>query len=485
MSIDLLLIDPPLSMKKRYGNFALCGSKSFSFGLAYIAAVAIRDGFNVKILDLGVTDLNDASLKQYLLSHRPRIVGFTATTIAVSDAARVAKIVKETIPDALIVIGGPHLSCAPEATIRRYTEFSIGVVGEGEMTMLELLKLPDPSQADYSKIDGLAWRQGEDVFLSNARELIKDLSSLPMPAFDLLPDLKSHYIPPYFSVKRTPAVTVMTTRGCPGRCTFCSNIVHGRRVRQYSVDYLFELTYLLTRKYGIREFQIGDDSFTLNRKRVTEFCERLIREKIDLTWSCLARVNGITPEMLNLMKRAGCWQIKYGIESGDERMLKNIRKDISLDQVHKTILMTKEAGIRSQAFFILGFPEETRESMKKTTSLALSLPIDDLALTIFTPYPGTPAYDQIVSGGSKYGTFVEDWDQMTAMNASFVAKGFTHDEMLNINRATYRKFYFRPRIVLSYLKRISGPKFFLIMAKGLFGLLSTLFIKENFSNSKP
>jgi radical SAM superfamily enzyme YgiQ (UPF0313 family) len=363
-------------------------------------------------------------------------------------------------------------------------DFDVGVIGEGEITILELLQQSNPSKENFNKIDGLIWRDGENVSVSQPRELMKDLNWLPLPAVDLLPDLKSHYIPPYFSVKRTPAISFMTTRGCPGRCTFCTNAIHGRRIRQYSLDHIFELIYLFTRKYGIKEFQIADDTFTVHKKRVNAFCERLIREKIDLTWSCLARIGGINPEMLNLMKQAGCWQIKYGIESGDKEMLKKIKKDISLDQVHKTMNMTKDSGIRSHAFFIVGFPEETRESLKKTLDLALNLPIDDLALTIFTPYPGTPAYDLIVNNGTKYGTFNEDWDKMTAMNASFVTKGFTRDELLRINRAAYRKFYFRPRIIFSYLKRISGLRFFIIMTKGLYGLLLPLLRSERFESKE-
>jgi radical SAM superfamily enzyme YgiQ (UPF0313 family) len=474
MSIDLLLIDPPLSMTKRYGHFALCGNKSFSYGLGYIAAVARREGFKVKILDMGVTEMDNNSFVNYLLTHSPRIVGLTATTIAISDAAKIAGIAKETLQDVLTVIGGSHISCTPKATILRYPEFDIGVIGEGEITMLELLNQTNPLTTDFSKIDGLSWRDGEQVYYSRTRELIKDLDWLPFPALDLLPDLQSSYIPAYFSVKRTPASGFITTRGCPGRCTFCANSIHGRRIRQFSLDYMFELIYILTKQYGIKELQILDDTFTVNRKRVIALCERLIHENIDITWSCSARVNGITKEMLEIMKRSGCWQICYGIESGDEAMLKKIKKNITIEEVHRTVNMTKKAGIKIKGFFMMGFPEETRESMKKTLNLAMNIPIDDLSLTIFTPYPGTPSYNDI----QKYGTFTENWDSMTTLNASFVAKGFSRDELTKLNRATYRKFYFRPRIVFSYLQRISGIKFIVIIVKGLFGLLSTAFVKD-------
>ncbi len=476
MPLDLLLIDPPLSMTKRYGHFALCGGKSFQTGLAYIAAVARRENFRVKILDMGVTILKDEELKKYLQTEKPKIVGLTATTIAISDAARIAGIVKKTLPDTLTVIGGPHISCTPEATIKRYLEFDVGVIGEGEITMLDLLNLPNPSKSNFIGIDGLIWNDNDSISYSKPRTLIKDLDWLPLPAVDLFPDLKTSYIPPYFSVKRTPAVTVMTTRGCPGQCTFCTNAIHGRTIRQYSLDYLFEYTYLLTKKYGIKEFQINDDTFTVDRKRVIEFCKRLLDEKIDLTWTCLSRVNGVTPEMLVLMKKAGCWQICYGIESGDQEMLNSLMKRIKLEQVHKTTEMTKQASISMKGYFMMGLPGETRESLKKTVDLALELPLDDIALTIFTPYPGSPAYKDI----QKYGTFIEDWDAMTTLNASFVAKGFTREELIKINQATYRKFYFRPRIIWSYLKRITGIRFIVIMAKGMYGLLSTLFVKKKY-----
>ncbi|MBI5741720.1 MAG: cobalamin B12-binding domain-containing protein [Nitrospirae bacterium] len=480
MSIDLLLIDPPLSMTKRYGHFAICGGKSFQTGLACIAAVARRDGFKVRILDMGVTDLNDDELGKYLDDCRPRIVGLTAPTIAISDAARVAGIAKRTLPGVLTVIGGPHISCAPEATIKRYSEFDVGVIGEGEITMLELLHLSNPSKDRFAEINGLIWKKGNEVSLSQRRELIKDLDWLPLPAVDLFPDLKSSYIPPYFSVKRTPAVTVMTTRGCPGQCTFCTNEIHGRVIRQYSLDYLFEYIYLLTKKYGIKEFQINDDTFTVNRKRVMAFCQRLIDEKIDLTWSCLSRVTGVTPEMLELMKQAGCWQICYGIESGDQAILDSLLKSIKLEQVYKTTEMTKKAGIGMKGYFMMGMPRETHETLKKTIDLALELPLDDMAFTIFTPYPGSPAYRDI----HRFGTFAEDWDAMTTLNATFVAEGFTREELIRINQSTYRRFYFRPRIILSYLKRMTGARFIIIMAKGMYGLLSTLFIKRKYFEAK-
>lgn len=474
MSLDLLLIDPPLSMTKRYGSFALCGSKSPQYGLCFIAAVVRREGFKVKILDMGITEMDNNSFREYILTNRPRIIGFTAVTIAVSDAARLAKICKETLPDVRIVIGGPHLSSTPEETMLRYTQFDIGVIGEGEETMLELLKLSDTMNIDYSPIDGLIWRNSNEVCYSKPRELIKDLSWLPLPAIDLLPDLKTSFIPSYFSAYRTPAITIMTTRGCPAQCTFCTNVIHGKRIRQFPLDYIFELIYLLTKKHGIKELQIADDSFTIGKKYVTAFCERLISEKIDVTWSCLTRVNTVTSELLSLMKRAGCWQISYGIESGDNEMLKKIKKGITVEQIRKAVTLAKQAGLNVKGFFIIGFPEETRESLKKTLDLALTLPVDDMSLTIFTPYPGTASYFEI----HKYGTFNEDWDAMTTLNATFVANGFTRDELLELSFATYRKFYFRPRILLSYVRRVTEPKFILIILKGAYGLIATFFEKK-------
>lgn len=474
MSIDLLLIDPPLSMSKRYGHFAICGSKSPQLGLCYIAAAVRREGFNVKILDMDLTKMGDDSFREYLLKEKPRVVGTTATTIAISDAARVAQVAKDTLPGVCTIVGGPHLSCTAEATMLRYPQFDIGVIGEGELTVIDLLNLPDPLKGSYSEINGLVWRSGDKVAYSKPRELIQDVNWLPLPAVDLVPDLESNYIPPYFSVYRTPSVVFMTTRGCPSKCTFCTNAIHGNRIRRFSLDYLFEMLYLYTGKYGIKEVSILDDSFTINKQFVIDFCERLIRENIDLTWSCLTRINSVSPDLLSVMKRAGCWQISYGIESGDNEMLKKIKKGITVEQVREAVSMTKRSGIKVKGFFIMGFAEETHESLKKTLDLAIDLPIDDMSLTIFTPYPGTPAHADI----HKYGEFNEDWDAMTTLNASFIPSGFSRDELLKLNHATYRKFYFRPRIFFSYLRRISEFKFIFIMLKGMIGLLSTLFLKD-------
>ncbi len=474
MSIDLLLIDPPLSMRKRYGHFALAGGKEPAIGLCFIAAVARREGFKVKILDMDIAEMDDLSFREYLLTNNPRIVGITATTIAISDAAGVAKTIKDTLPESLTVIGGPHLSCAPDATIFRYTNFDAGVIGEGELTILDLLKTSDLSAKDFSNIKGLVWQEDGKAYFSEHREPIKDLDWLPLPALDLLPDLKTSYIPTYFSVKHTPASGINTSRGCPGRCTFCSNNVHGRKIRYHSMVYILKWIEMLVNDYGMKEVQIMDDTFTANRRRVNELCELLNNANFNLSWSCDSRVNGMTPELLCTMKKAGCWQICFGVESGDEEIIKSINKDIKIETVHKAVNMAKEAGLNVKCFFMMGFPKETRETLQKTRELILSLPIDDLSFTVFTPYPGTPSYKDI----QKYGTFNEDWDEMTTLNATFVANGFTYDELIDINRATYRKFYFRPRIVWSYLKRISDLKFFLIIARGVTGLILSSFNKK-------
>ena len=219
-----------------------------------------------------------------------------------------------------------------------------------------------------SSVRGIAYRPDascRELILTPPREPIEDLDSIPFPAWDLLPDLAKSYCPPAHTVKRFPASLIMTSRGCPGKCTFCDNKVFGRSVRTHSADYVVRLIRHLQQQYGIRELQIRDDNFLASKQRAVELCQRLIDEKIDLAWSCAGRVDMITPDMLQLMKRAGCWQIWYGIESGSNRVLKAIRKNTTCERIEAAVRSTKRAGISPCGFFMIGLPTETEDDIEE------------------------------------------------------------------------------------------------------------------------
>lgn len=226
----------------------------------------------------------------------------------------------------------------------------------------------------------------------------------------------------------------------------------------------------LYKKFNVREILIEDDTFVTFKPRLIEICEGLISRNIRISWSCLARADAVTPEVLGLMKKAGCWSISYGIETGDPEVMKFIGKNITLDKIEEAVRWTKEAGILSKGFFIIGHPIDTHDTIKKTIDFALRIPLDDISVSMMTPFPGSKLYEI----ASQYGKFEDDWKRMNELNVVFVPKGLTEDDMHRYSKEVFRRFYLRPRIVLNYMKRITeNPKSLPFYLKGF-----TAFLKE-------
>jgi radical SAM superfamily enzyme YgiQ (UPF0313 family) len=268
-----------------------------------------------------------------------------------------------------------------------------------------------------------------------------------MPAWDLLPELSKYYKPPLFSFQNTPSTSIVTTRGCHGVCIFCDRAVFGNRIRGYSADYILRMVKELYYNYGIRDILIDDDSFIVLRERLIRICKMLIDEGLDISWSCNARVDHVNLEILDLMRDAGCWQIAYGIESGSQKILNALSKNIELNQVRRALKWTNEAGIRTKGFFMIGNIGESKDTIKETINFARDTDLDDFQISIFTPFPGSEVYKNIKS----YGDFEDDWKKMTGWYPVFVPKGLTSDELLKCQKKAFIAFYLRPKIIFSYL----------------------------------
>jgi anaerobic magnesium-protoporphyrin IX monomethyl ester cyclase len=227
--------------------------------------------------------------------------------------------------------------------------------------------------------------------------------------------------------------------------------VFGTACHSFSADYVISMMRDLYDNYGIRHICFEDDTFVTFKKRLTEICNRLIELKLDLSWSCLGRVNHVNSESLALMKRAGCWQISFGIESGSQEILKTIHKNVTLEQIRSAVTMCSEAGILSKGFFIVGHPCETKETLAQTLEFALQLPLDDISVTMLTPFPGTEIYER----AAEFGTFDGNWSKMNLLNAVFVPLGLTREDLENYQRIILRNFYLRPRIIACYLARLA------------------------------
>ena len=446
----ILFATPPVSLEERYGSLAAAGSSAPALGILCLAAVARRAGYPCAVIDAAALNLDLSAFLARVAEIRPRILALSATTLSIVHAAGAAEKVKELVPAVTVIVGGPHVSAIPGETLERFPVFDVAVVGEGEETLLDLLGALE-SGRDAGAVRGIVYRDGHAVRATGRRLFIGDLDSLPFPAWDLLPGFPRQYAPPVFKTRRLPAASLVTSRGCPNRCIFCDRSVFGTSCHAYSADYVVAMIEELHRDYGVREFAFEDDTFVTFRRRLAEICEQLIEKRLDVSWSCLGRVNHVTPELLALMKRAGCWQVSFGIESGSEAILAAIRKNVTRGEIRGALVASRAAGLLNKGFFIVGHPGETRETLRETIDFALELPLDDISVAMLTPFPGTEIFDR----AAEFGILDSDWSRMSLLNAVFVPHGLCADDLARAQKELIRRFYLRPRVVANYLGRVA------------------------------
>ena len=444
MSQRIVLLEPPYVFWDRAMDRIRDGEESVTgWGVLVLAAVAKQRGHEVAIVDAkggGIT-LEEATARVTAL--RPDVLGVSATTISINNGARIAAAVKAEMPQVTTVVGGPHVSAVPEATLAAFPEFDYGVSGEGEIAFFALLDALARGESP-NRLTGVVARDADGSVHANCRApYIDDLDGLPFPAWDVLGDAFPHrFGPSIFNYRCTPMATLVTSRGCPFSCTFCDRSTSGKLGRYHSVDYVMEMCRMLADR-GARHVIFYDDLFTVKKKRVIELCEAMIRAELPFTWSCNSHPNLLDLATMKLMKRAGCWQIAYGVESGSQRVLNLVKHEVRLPRLRETLRMTREAGIRAKGYLMLGHPTETVESLEETRAFLEDVDLDVAQVTKFTPYPGTPAYPTI----HQYGSFTEDWERMNAMNFIFIPHGLTEEVLEEYFARCYKAFYTRPRVL--------------------------------------
>lgn len=450
----ILFLNPPHSLSDLYNELGEAGSELPPLGVAILAAVTRQEGYETKILDALALRLSMSETVKRIIAEKPDYLGITSTTMSIYSAAEVAKRVKEANPSIKVILGGPHITAAPEETMKLFPEFEIGVMGEAEETIVELLKFLDSGKKEgLENVNGLLIRKKSEIKFTGKRQPIMNLDRLPFPAWNLLPDLVKYYQPAADSLNRGPATLLITSRGCTGQCIFCDRSVFGNLCRCYSADYVIRMIRYLQENYGIRELFIEDDNFILFKTRLKQICERIINEKIDITWSCLGRVDTIDPELLKLMKKAGCWQINFGCESGSQKILDTLKKGVKVEQIEKAVMMARKAGIDVKGLFMLGNFGETEETVKETLKFIKKIPLTDFHITCFTPLPGAEAYDT----ANKYGTFDKDWKKTNMFNAeNFTPFGLTKEQLEKYYKKAWRTFYFQPRIIARYTLKLKN-----------------------------
>jgi len=441
--MKILLIDVPFGLVEIGGEkkrFAGVENAIPSLGLAYLAAVAEREGHEVRILDCTIGG-DWQTIQDLGQEYRPDLVGVTAKTPSFANAVKTASLLRAIVPNAVFIVGGSHPTAMPEHALAAET-FDYLVLGEGEETLVDLLRYISGSGTSPETIPGLAFLKDGKPYFSPPRQAIADLDTLPFPARHLLPPLTA-YSPTAASYRQLPLVHVMTSRGCPSKCNFCDRAIFGERYRARSADNVLAEVDEVINRYGAREIRFFDDTFTINQKRLATLCDGLKKIRPRLPWTCLTKAEAVNLDMLKMMADAGCWQVLYGLESGNDRVLETLGKKNTVAMNRQAVKWARQAGIRVRADFLVGSPSETAESLQQTLDFAKELDIDFAHFNKFVPFPGTDFYRMLIAQGYHFdfsgSSSTLDHDAMI-----FVPPAIPEEVYKAFLDRAYKDFYLRP-----------------------------------------
>lgn len=441
-SKKITFVNPPYErIAKGYAFVKHITNNSPSLGLLHLAAEVRLHGYVPRIIESDIFDLSIEEVVEAVVSDAPDYVGITLFTVGVWNAVSIARGIKKHLPKTVIIVGGPHISSLGKETMERFRQFDYAVNGEGEATLLALLAAIESGDSLFG-VPGLIFRKGPFVNETTGRPINRNLDDLALPAWDLLPDFPRAYIPAIYDYPRGPVATISASRGCPFHCKFCDTSTFGARVRFYSPKAVFDMMTHLKDSYGVRHIMFVDDLFVASRQRVTELCTLLIDNKLGMTWSCTSRVDTIRPDTLALMKKAGCWEISFGLETGSDELLKKMDKAAEVVKSEQAVNWTAEAGIRTKGLFMLGYPGETLDTIAETKAFVRRIPMTIMNLTKFTPYPGSPIYRDL------YGTNMREdhWERMNGMNFVWAPDGISTEELDRHYQEILKSFYARPKM---------------------------------------
>ncbi|MBD3277850.1 MAG: radical SAM protein [Candidatus Aegiribacteria sp.] len=432
----VLLVNPPSAVgvyEKSKIRVAITSAPFIT--LASLAGELLREGHEVRIIDLMVEPDPFSAFEEVLRDLRPEYVGITFTTPLFHEAAELAGIAHRILPDCTTIAGGIHASTLPGESLED-GNFDLVVIGEGERTLADICSRKDPE-----KINGIAFGRGDDFTVTPTRELIADLDDLPLPAWQLH-DL-SRYSSPHIASRQNPVGYMETNRGCNHYCTYCSQRIFGHSVRSKSsrrvVDEMFRMLEL-----GFRDIHVKDDNFTADIQRAKDTCRLLLDEEFPAPWALPTGVNveDVDMEFFRLARESGCYQISFGIESGVRRILKGVNKDQSAEIIRNAVEMAHEAGLETVGFFMMGLPGDTEATMKENIRFARSLPLTYAKASMTLPFPSSALYRQIDRDGR---ILSKDWKMYNFHSTAEVweHENLDWDTIRRYYSMFHRKFYFR------------------------------------------
>lgn len=445
-----------------------------SLGILWIASVLEKAGHKVSVIDMNV-DSKGKDIHSLIMNDIFDIVGITAVTSTYPNAIDVAKKIKVTFPQIFTILGGIHATIDHNNCIREEA-FDFVVIGEGEYTIIELVDGIMSGLKDFSHIKGIAFKKNNEIVLTSNRNLIPNLNCLPFPARHLLKNI-SEYEP--IDATYLPAAPIITSRGCPGKCTYCqAKNIFGFSLRFRTPENVIKEIRELVYRYRVKEIHFLDDVLTSNRKFIKEFCALLKNEPYKVH---LEVPNGLRPDMVNeetltLLKEVGLKNVRFGIETGNERVSKLIKKGIKKDQIRNAVSLAKKVGLGTWGFFMIGLPGDDEESIMDTINFAIELDLKVAKFPIFKPYPRSEAYLYLEERGLidnhnflQYGAYTYPVHHLETLSQKRIY------ELQNI---AFRKFYFRPRKILEHLKDITTFRKFISFLRGGFFVVVKTFLKK-------
>lgn len=415
-------------------------------GLACIAGSLLQKKHEVKIFDYNLYSGDQGSLKllEQIQNFDPDFVGITFVTPLIKEADRVAKIIKKNNEKIIVIGGGPHCSSFPESALEE-TSLDIAVIGEGDISITEIVggvELPD--------IKGIAYKKEKKIFVNERREFIKNLDVLSFPAYHLYE--KEKYRTSSAIARYNPVAWVETSRGCPFGCTYCNKTCFGKTFRVKSPERVLQ-EFKRVKEMGFREIHLTDDGFTTNLERAKKICDLLIQDKVQIAWNTVTgiRVDKVDFELLDKMKKAGCYGVLFGIESGNQNILNNIKKGIRLERVREAVNMAKEAGLQVSGCFMIGLPGETEETMQDTINFAKSLNLDLAKVSITIPLPATEMFNDLES---KKLIKTHEWESFkfySSPSAIYDHPNLSWKKIEHYYKKFYREIYLNPVFIFKRL----------------------------------
>jgi magnesium-protoporphyrin IX monomethyl ester (oxidative) cyclase len=455
IKIKVLLVKP--HFRDVYTEFKSVATEYPPLGLMYLASYLEKNGHKVKIADMSAEKMSDSNLIEVSKKFQPDVVGFTVTTPLSNRSHQLAALIKNALKNVFIVFGGPHPTALPEEELKdKNVDFVIR--SEGEISFCSLV---DNKCENVDNILGLSYKKNGKVVNNPNQPYINNLDELPFPAYHLI-DIKKYF---FVDARKYPLAPLITSRGCPFGCTYCNKNISGKLFRARSAKNVVDEIEFLISNYDVKEIHILDDAMTTISSRMIDLCDEIKRRGINVLFDAAngIRADCVTPELLKRMKDVGFYKVAFGIESGDETIRNNIKKNLKTEKIKRAVVWSKKIGLEVWGFFIIGLPGETKKTVEKTVKLAIDLDLDVAKFYVMTPMPGTELFE-IWKKEGYIKTF--DWSEYSFYKKPvYELPNLTADEILELHKYCFKKFYLRPKFFFKKIRKISSLKHLMLTSR--------------------